>query len=113
MPEDSLEDERRRYPAEFKAIGDINTEDVRVSFIGTIVDKGGNTVIVDDGTGKMEIEFDPSEDLDNFEDEDKVRIIGRPQEDGLNGEAIQDFSDFDLELYEEAKEKIREIESSL
>lgn len=105
------EEERRRFPSKFKDIENVTSEDVRVSIIGTVVDREETILIVDDGTGKIEVEFDLSENLENFEEGDKVRVIGRPNEEILNGEVIQDFSDLDLELYNEAKSKIEDLKT--
>lgn len=113
MPEESFEEDRRRVPAEYTPINEINSEDVRVSIIGTVVDREGETLIVDDGTGKSEVEFDLSEDLSEFESGDTVRIIGRPNEEILSGEVVQDFSDFDIELYRKAMSKLDKVRSQL
>lgn len=110
MPEESFDENKRRIPAKFTQVEGISSDDPRVSIIGTVVDKNEKTLIVDDGTGKIEVEFDLSENLSEFEAGDKVRIIGRPREEGLKEEAVQDFSDFDLELYKEGISKLREIQ---
>lgn len=101
-----MDDDRRRAPAEYRKIEDIDEEDARVSIIGTIVDRTESKVVVDDGTGKAEAAFDLSKDLSEFEEGDLVRIVGRPSGKNLEGEAIQDFENFDVELYEEVKEKL-------
>lgn len=102
-------EDNRRSPAKFKSIEDVSGEETRVAIIGTIVDKGDSEVVIDDGTGKTEVNFDLSRDLSDFKDGNKVRVIGRPQGNGIDGEAIQDFSGFDLDLYEKIMDKINEI----
>lgn len=111
MPQESSEDSRRS-PARFQSIGDIDGDEVRVAVIGTMVDKSESEVVVDDGAGKIEVEFDLSENLDDFEEGSKIRVIGRPQGNSIGGEALQDFSGFDLDLYEELTGKIKEIKGS-
>lgn len=110
MPENSTDGEdRRRAPSKFKKVEDVDGDDIRVAVTGTIVDKEEETLIIDDGTGNLEVEFDLSEDLSDFENGDMVRIIGRPTGDTMDGEVIQDFSDFDIDLYEEALEKLEAV----
>lgn len=113
MPEESFGEDRRRVPAEYIPVKEISPEDTRVSIIGTVVDKEEETLIVDDGTGKVEIEFDLSEDLGGFESGDMVRIIGRPSEEILDGEVVQDFSDFNHELYKKAMSKLEKVRNQL
>lgn len=112
MPDKSFED-RRRAPAEFKKIEDVGADDVRVSLIGTVVDVGEGKLVVDDGTGTIQVNFDLSEDLDELKQGRKVRIIGRPGEGEMDGEAVQDFSDFDMELYEKTRDKLKGIKEKL
>lgn len=92
----------RRFPAMEKKISDIGPEDIRVCVIGTIVDKSNGKVAIDDGTGSMEALFD-EEMLKGTESGNKVRVIGKVSEGTLNGEAIQDFSNFNFELHEKIK----------
>ncbi len=101
-----MDEDRRRAPAGFKKIEDIDDGDIRVSVIGTLVDSTESKLVVDDGTGKIEASFDLSKDLSSFEEGNIVRIIGRPSNGALEGEVAQDFSGFDTELYEEVLQKI-------
>ncbi|MFP4116463.1 MAG: hypothetical protein ACLFQ8_01840 [Candidatus Aenigmatarchaeota archaeon] len=106
MPRD---EERRRAPAIHKKIDSIEEEDIRVAIIGTLVDRGETKVVVDDGTGSMDVSFDLSKDLGRFEEGNLVRVVGKPSNGSLDGEAIQDFEDFDVELYRGAKQKLEEL----
>ncbi len=97
----------RRLPAIEKNISEVSNEDVRISLLGTILDKKGQTIVLDDGTGQVQITF--SEPVKE-EAKKLVRVIGRViplQEDfEIQGEVIQDMSGLDLEVYR----KVREME---
>lgn len=107
MPNDFFDDNDRRMPTQFKKIESIEPDDVRVAVIGTVVDSEEEVVVIDDGSGNIEVEFDSIEKTEDFEEGDMVRIIGRPSDEIFYGEFIQDFSDFDIELYQEAKQKLK------
>ncbi|MGC1122510.1 MAG: replication protein RepA [Candidatus Methanofastidiosia archaeon] len=94
---------RRAFAIE-KDISDITEEDIRVSVIGTVIRKDPiqYSMIIDDGTGSITILGDKLYEVQTI-----VRVIGRPQTRGepfINAEIVQDFSDFDLELYKRVKE---------
>ena len=100
---------RRRLPSVEKSIADILPEsDVRVRLIGTVIDNTPNSVVIDDGTGKVEVYF--GEETDVKQDQ-RVRIITRilPQIDGFEcrGEAIQSLEGFNLNLYKKAREIVK------
>jgi len=90
---------RRRIPSVERRISEIMAEDMRVSVIGTVIDKQDDSIMLDDGTGKISIGFDSSVDV---ETDQLVRVFGRviPIEQGfeLQGEIIQDMSSVDKEL---------------
>jgi len=94
----------RRFPAAHKNISEIGPEDIRVSVIGTIVDKSKGKIALDDGTGSMEALFE-DDVLKDFKSGEQVRVIGKISEGTLTGEALQNFSSFNLELYKKIKEK--------
>jgi hypothetical protein len=105
MPEDQEGGEfRRRLPSVMKDIGEIGQGDLRVSVIGTVIDKQEEGLVLDDGTGKMLIRFDSP-----FETElnRMVRVLGKvvPLEDGveLHGEFLQDMDGLDMELLKRLK----------
>jgi hypothetical protein len=94
----------RRAPAVERDIADIDTEDIRVSIIGTVIKKDPiqYSMIIDDGTGSITVFADVLFDVQSI-----IRVIGRPQIRGdpiINAEIVQDFSDFDLELYKKIEE---------
>ena len=94
MPEDV-----RRFPALQKQVSKINETDVRISIIGTIIDKQNDFIMVDDSTGRIKISF---QDI-KFDLNQMVRVFGRviPTPSGceLQGEVIQDMSKLDLSLF--------------
>ncbi|MFH0929389.1 MAG: hypothetical protein V1818_03470 [Candidatus Aenigmatarchaeota archaeon] len=97
---------RRRLPAKEKDICSIQPElDVRLRLTGTVIDSSPNSVVIDDGTGKVEIflEKDPM-----VRQGQMIRVITRimPMIDGFEcrGEAIQNMDGFNIDLYKKAKE---------
>ena len=92
----------RRFTAAERKIGEIMPEDGRISFIGTIIDKGEGKLVVDDGSGSVEVVAD-SELLKSLETGKIVRVVGKVYDGSVTGEAVQDFSTFNLELYREVK----------
>ena len=105
---DDFSDNRfqRRMPSVERKVSEIKPEDVRISIIGTVIDMKENKMVVDDGTGKIEVVFD---DPVKTELNKMVRVFGRviPIEEGfeLQGEILQDMSQLDLEL----RKKIEDI----
>lgn len=94
----------RRAPAIEKDISDIDEEDIRVSVIGTVIKKDAiqYSMVIDDGTGSVTVFADKLFDVQSI-----IRVIGRPQMRGepvIDAEIVQDFADFDLELYRKVKE---------
>ena len=106
MPEEKI---RRRLPSTEKMVIDIRPEtDVRVKLIGTVIDSSENSLILDDGTGKIEITFDEPVFINNNQ---LVKVIARiiPLIDGFEckGEVLQTLDKFDLALYRKARDIIR------
>ena len=101
---------KRRIPSVERRISEIMAEDMRVSLIGTIIDKQEDSIILDDGTGKIAIGFDSPIEV---EPDQIVRVFGRvmPIEEGfeLQGEIIQNMSGMDMGLLK----KVRELTEGL
>jgi hypothetical protein len=97
-------DFRRRLPSVFRRVAEIRPEDMRISVIGTVIDKADDGIVLDDGSGRLDITM-----VEPFEAEVKglVRVFGRviPTEEGfhLQGEIVQDMSGLDLELLKKAE----------
>lgn len=104
MPQESLV--RRRLVAVEKKIDDIQPEaDVRVRLLGTVIDVAPNSIVIDDGSGKIDVSFE-REPL--VRQGNMVRVITRilPLIDGFEcrGEALQVLDNFNIDLYNKAKE---------
>jgi len=104
MPQESLI--RRRLVAIEKKIDEIQPEtDVRVRLIGIVIDASPNSVVIDDGSGKIEIFFENEPIVRQGQ---LIRVITRilPLIDGFEcrGEAIQTLDGFNIDLYKKAKE---------
>ncbi|MFH1978244.1 MAG: replication protein RepA [Candidatus Aenigmatarchaeota archaeon] len=97
------QDNFKRLPSVFRRISEIKQEDIRISLIGTVLDKSETTIAVDDGSGKIEITF---EEPVKTEVNKLVRVFGTvvPMDQGfqLRGEILQDMSKLDLGLYKKA-----------
>jgi hypothetical protein len=94
----------RRAAAVERDISDIDDSDVRVSVVGTVIRKDAiqYSMTIDDGTASITIFGDTL-----FEVQSMIRVIGKPVMRGepiIDAEIIQDFSGFDLELYQRIKE---------
>lgn len=103
MPED--ERDFRRLPAVERSVSGIKPEDMRVSLLGTVVDKQDNSIVLDDGTGKVNVNFEGDVNVGASQ---LVRVMGRviPIENGfeIQGEVAQDMSGLDLGLHKRVKE---------
>lgn len=77
-----------------------------VSVVGAIIKKDRNDVLLDDGTGQIEVVF--GEDI-NFKEGDIVRVFGVAISGSLKGELIQDMSELDIKLYRESFDKIKSL----
>ena len=101
---------RRRLPSTEKSIIDIQPEsDVRIRIMGTVIGTGQNTIVVDDGTGKVEIIFDDRPSYINTGQ--RIRVVTRilPLIDGFEcrGECVQQLDGFDTAMYKKARETIK------
>jgi hypothetical protein len=101
MPESQESDRSmRRMPSVEKRVSELKNGDMRVSLIGTVIDKQENRIVLDDGTGKVNINFEvaPPVSINQF-----VRVFGRVIQAGddieIDGEIIQDMEKLDKDLY--------------
>jgi hypothetical protein len=104
MPQESLV--RRRLVAVEKKISEIQPEaDVRVRLMGTVIDVAPNSIVIDDGSGKIDIFFEREPLVRQGQ---MIKVITRvlPLIDGFEcrGEAIQTLDEFNIDLYNKAKE---------
>lgn len=98
MPE-VFKDFQKRLPSIERKISAIKQDDIRVALIGTVIDCQENRVVIDDGTGKVNITFDTNVEAKSG---DMIRVLGRviPMDEGveIQGDALQDFNGLDMEL---------------
>lgn len=102
MPE---EQPFKRLPSVDRTVAGIKPDDIRVRLMGTVIGKEENSLVIDDGTGKINARFDQPVDA---EINSLVRVFGRviPLEKGfeLQGEIIQDMKSLDINLYKKLKD---------
>lgn len=95
---------KKRLPAKEKLISEILANDIRVRILGTVIDKTENSIIMDDGSGRLEILTDEQ----NAEAGKLVKVVTRvlPFAGGFEArvECIQKMDGLDVELYRRAKE---------
>ena len=103
MADELAQNNMRRMPSVQKTISEIKPDDTRVSVIGTVVDIKGNTLVLDDGSGNIQVVF--NEDAAANPNQ-LVRIFGRvmPGEHGVEimGEILQDMSGLDVAAFKKA-----------
>ncbi len=101
MPETQNILNQRMLPSIERKVSEIKDEDIRVRVLGTVVDKRENTLVLDDGTGKITSTFDEAVNADPGQ---LVRVFGRviTTADGkeLQGEVLQNMKGLDMKLYE-------------
>lgn len=107
--ENGVPQQKRRLAAKEKAIADITKDDIRVRLFGTVIEKADSCLVIDDGSGKIEITCNAQPESIGK----KVRVIARilPLADGFEARAelIQNMDGFDFDLYK----KVREIANSI
>ena len=102
---------KKRIASAERRIADISPEkDIRVRILGTVLDVSESIILIDDGTAKTEVQFDTPEEVEKLRQGQTVRVIARvlPLIEGfaLRGEAVQDMSGFDMQLYKRAHDII-------
>lgn len=111
MPTPNGERPQRRMAAVEKSIKEIKPEDIRVRILGAILAVSENEMIIDDGSGKLEVFFDDSQQTANLREGQLVRAIVRilPLANGFEarGEVVQNLDKFDIVLYRKAKEFLK------
>ena len=102
MPEEG-QGFQRRLPSPLVRVSDIQPSDIRVSVIGTVIGRADDGIVLDDGTGKIDVTLEGQAQ----ETPDRIRVFGRviPMDNGfqLQGEIIQDMTGLDLELLKKVR----------
>jgi len=99
---------KRRLPAVERSIKDLSGEDFRIRINGVVVDihKDTYTAMVDDGTGRVIVQFIDPLVFGKIKEGRPVRIIGKVvpgEETMIDAEVVQDMSKLDLGLYNRAR----------
>ena len=99
MRDEQGQDFRRRLPSVFRRVKEIKPDDMRISVIGTVIDRAEDGIVLDDGTGKIDVTLDGPPGIESGS---LARVFGRVIhiEGGfqLQGEIVQDMTGLDLEL---------------
>ena len=96
----------KRLPAIEKSISDINpAKDIRIRILGTVIGTSDKSLMIDDGSGKVQVIFESPTSY--LKEGQFIRVITRvlPTVDGFEcrGEAIQNLENFDINLYKDTK----------
>ena len=100
-----------------RRISEIKASDEQVQVVGLIVDKQESSLVLDDGSGELNILFEDPGLIEDVEVGSKVRVFGTPlsiedtQE--IHAEIIQDMDELDLDLYKKVLEEVRKFEKEL
>ncbi|MBI2084456.1 MAG: hypothetical protein HYT70_02490 [Candidatus Aenigmarchaeota archaeon] len=81
-----------------KEISKVDSKDSRVCLIGKVVDSAGNSFVLDDGTGKIEIIYDGAIDANKL-----VRVFCSIADEKLKADVVQDVEDLDMNLFKKVK----------
>ena len=96
-------DFRRRMHSAYRKVEEIQPQDIRVTVIGTVIDRAEDGIVLDDGSGKVDITLDGA----TADIPDLVRVFASviPMEEGiqLQGEIVQDMTGLDLALHKKVQ----------
>jgi len=92
-----------------RKIAEINPEtDLKVKIMGIVVDKKDDTMVIDDGDGKVRIFVDTPSMIEKININQLVRVFGStlPTDEGfeIKTDAIQDLSNLNINLYKRVEE---------
>mgnify|MGYP000347788256 CR=1 FL=1 len=89
------------------------TIDVRVKIVGFIVDKKEDTLIIDDGSGKVKVFVDSPAIIENLSLNQLVRVFGSVlmTENGfeIKADMVQDLSRLDINLFKKVEELYNKV----
>jgi len=97
-----------------KIITEINPDtDLKVKLIGFVVDKKDDTVVLDDGSGKVNVFVDIPSMMEKINVNQAVRVFGStlPTENGfeIKADLIQDLTNLNINLYKKVEELYKEM----
>ncbi|NCN38855.1 MAG: hypothetical protein COY38_04755 [Candidatus Aenigmarchaeota archaeon CG_4_10_14_0_8_um_filter_37_24] len=92
-----------------RKISDINpANDFKVKVMGIVVDKKDDTLVIDDGSAKLQVFADLPNIIDTISLNQLVRVFGSvmPVDNGfeLKADILQDLSDLNVNLYKKVDE---------
>ena len=92
-----------------RKIPEINPDtDLKVKVLGFVVDKKDDTLMIDDGSGKVKVFVDIPNVMEKINVNQLVRVFGStlPTEDGfeIKADVIQDLSNLNINLYKKVEE---------
>ena len=99
---------------EKRKIPEINPDvDLKVKILGFVVDKKDDTIVLDDGSGKIKVFVDMPDMMEKIEINRLVRVFGStlPTEDGfeIKADAVQDLSNLNINLYKKVDELYNKV----
>jgi hypothetical protein len=97
-----------------KIISEINPDtDLKVKLIGFVVDKKGETMVLDDGSGKVSAFIDAPDIMEKIKINQLIRVFGStlPTESGfeIKVDLIQDLTNLNINLYKKVEELYKEM----
>ena len=92
-----------------KKIPEINPEvDLKVNIQGIVVDKKDDTIVIDDGNGKVKVFVDMPGMVEKINVNQLIRVFGStlPTEEGfeIKVDAVQDLTNLNINLYKKVEE---------
>ena len=77
-----------------------SVKDIRVRLLGRVVEKSGNSITIEDSSGRAEISVEPNI-AESVKIGELLRVFCRVFENNeLKAELIQDMNSLDMEMYE-------------
>lgn len=108
---------RSKPSAKPRRISEIKTADEQVQVVGLVVDKKESVLVLDDGSGRLNVLFEDPTLVEDLEVGSKVRVFGTPlnvaETHEIHAEIIQRLDDLDLDLYREVMHEVRKFEKEL
>ena len=94
---------------EKRKIPEINPDvDLKVKVLGFVVDKKDDTILLDDGSGKVRVFIDMPEMMERIDLNKLIRVFGStlPIDNGfeIKADIVQDLSDLNIDLYKKVEE---------
>lgn len=106
-----------RPPAKPRRISEIKTADEQIQVVGLVVDEKESSLVLDDGSGRLNVLFEDPALVEDIDVGSKVRVFGTPLNIGdaheLHAEIVQELDKLDLELYKEVMHEVRKFEKEL